>query len=76
MIEIHRQYLSRDSGLEAKRRRRLEERVRDLVADRLRVDFWTPAREQLLKEKTGNLVRMKSTPYDAAEELLHHFREQ
>jgi LAO/AO transport system kinase len=75
-LASHREFLEKEQGLELKRKLRLGERVRSLVADRLHVNFWTPEREQLLREKTEVLVRMQSSPYDAAEELLAHFMER
>jgi LAO/AO transport system kinase len=72
-IAEHRKFLEDGGGLTERRRRRLEDRVRELVGDRLHVDFWTPERERLLSEKTDALMQMRSTPYDVARELITHF---
>jgi LAO/AO transport system kinase len=71
-IDEHRAYLQRDGGLTAKRRARLEQRVSDLVAHRLRIDFWTPERQCVFKERIESVVNLKSTPYDLAQELVQH----
>jgi LAO/AO transport system kinase len=72
-IDEHRAYLERGGGLIAKRRARLEQRISDLVAHRLRIDFWTPARQQLLTLRIEGVMNLKSTPYDLAQELVQHF---
>jgi LAO/AO transport system kinase len=73
-IDAHRAYLDEGGRLATKRRARLEQRIRELVADKLRVDFWIAEREQLLAEKTRALDGMNTTPYDVAFELVEHFR--
>jgi LAO/AO transport system kinase len=73
-IGEHRQYLEASGKFAERRRKRLEDRVRALVADRLRVDFWVPERERLLHEKSSGLLRFETTPYDIADELINHFR--
>jgi LAO/AO transport system kinase len=72
-IADHRAYLESSGGLAARRRARIEQRIRELVADRLRVDFWTPEREHLLAEKVDEALRLRSTPYDALQDLIGHF---
>ncbi|HET6272699.1 MAG TPA: methylmalonyl Co-A mutase-associated GTPase MeaB [Bacteroidota bacterium] len=73
-IAEHRAFLERDEGLLQKRRARVEERVKELVADRLRVDFWTDQRRSLFADRLDAVVRLQSTPYDLALELLRDFR--
>lgn len=73
-IAEHRAFLERDEGLLQKRRARVEERVKELVADRLRVDFWTDQRRSLFADRLDAVVRLQSTPYDLALELLQDFR--
>lgn len=73
-IAEHRAFLERGGGLADRRRRRLENRVRELVSDRLRVDFWSPARRALLAERMETLTAHRTTPYDLARELIEDFR--
>ncbi|HCV41925.1 MAG TPA: methylmalonyl Co-A mutase-associated GTPase MeaB, partial [Bacteroidetes bacterium] len=73
-IAAHRSFLESTDHLQQKRRRRLEERVREIVADRLCVDFWTQERKEHLSEKMEVVMRQQSNPYDLAEELIHDFR--
>jgi LAO/AO transport system kinase len=73
-VTAHRTYLEASGGLNERRRSRLEERIRDIIADRLRVDFWTEERRKLLSGKLNAVMRLESNPYDLAEELIHDFR--
>ena len=75
-IAEHRRFLEETGNLNAKRRRRLEQRIGDLVADRLRVDFWNREREALLSRRIDAVMNLESTPYDLAHELIDHFRHQ
>jgi LAO/AO transport system kinase len=73
-ITEHRSYLESAGRLMQKRRIRIEDRIREIVADRLRVDFWNRERIDLLSRKMEAVVRQQSNPYDLAEELIHDFR--
>ena len=74
-VEQHRTFLEASGGLRTRRRARLERRVADLVGDRLRVDFWSAERRGLLARQLDEILAGRSTPYDAAESLLGHFRQ-
>ena len=76
MIDKHRAYQENSGRLIERRRKRLERRIGDLVADQLRVDFWTTDREKLLDAKIDDVLHHRSTPYDLARELLDHFHQQ
>lgn len=73
-IRQHREFLSQNERLTKKRQKRLEDRIRTLVADRLKVDFWDHARSNLLETKIAEVMKFSITPYDVAEELIEHFR--
>ncbi|MDH4070508.1 MAG: methylmalonyl Co-A mutase-associated GTPase MeaB [Ignavibacteria bacterium] len=75
-IDEHRKFLEVDGRLDAKRRRRVEKRVRELVADRLRVDFWLSGREKILAERSDGLMARDVTPYEVAAELVEHFHRE
>lgn len=72
-IEAHRAYLESSGGLKSKRRIRVERRVRDLIAARLRVDFWTPDRQALLERRLEKLMDLTVSPAEVADELVAHF---
>jgi LAO/AO transport system kinase len=72
-IAEHRTYLETSGRLTLKRSARIERRIRELVSDQLREDFWTPDREALLRERVRGVMELHSTPYETARELLAHF---
>jgi len=72
-IAKHRAHLEHSGALLRKRRARLEQRVGELVSDRLRVDFWTPDRRALLTQRMDAVMRLQTSPYDLADELIDHF---
>ena len=72
-VARHRDFLERSGGLAARRRRRLEGRIRELIDDRLNVGFWTAERARLLTEKLESALLRRSTPYDVARELVEDF---
>ena len=74
-IADHRAMLEQEGRLAAKRRLRLEQRISELVADRLRVEFWSSERQRLLTERIDAVLRFQLTPYDLADELVKHFGE-
>ena len=70
-LGAHREFLVRDGGLVAKRRRALESRVRDLVNDRLmHAVLETPETRELLDAGLDAIERRESTPYRLTEEIL------
>ncbi|MBI4534927.1 MAG: methylmalonyl Co-A mutase-associated GTPase MeaB [Ignavibacteriae bacterium] len=75
-IAEHRAYLEQQGELARKRKARLEERIRELVADTLRIDFWTGERKAMLSSRIESLMQNRSTPYDLAQELIDDFRKQ
>ncbi|MBI5472926.1 MAG: methylmalonyl Co-A mutase-associated GTPase MeaB [Ignavibacteriae bacterium] len=75
-VAEHRSHLERTGKLAAKRQHRLEERIRELVADRLRIDFWSAERKRILSSRIQDVMNYSSTPYDLAHELINNFRNQ
>ncbi len=73
-IAEHRKFLESRKALAVKRQQRTEERIRDLIADRLQVDFWAEERTALLSRRMEAVMSMRSTPYDLAQELIDNFR--
>ncbi|HMK38600.1 MAG TPA: methylmalonyl Co-A mutase-associated GTPase MeaB [Bacteroidota bacterium] len=74
LIERHREHLAGSGALARKRRRRMAERVEEIVSETLRVDFWSPERRALLEGRMDAVMQMASSPYDVAEELVGHFK--
>ena len=74
MILSHRTFLESSNEIIRKRMERSMERIRELVADRLRVEFWNADREKLLEERMTEILALKTTPYDVVEQLLRDFK--
>jgi len=73
-IADHRLFLERTGGLRIRRRARLEDRVRALVSETLRTDFWSEERKALLGSRILDVMEMRLTPYDLAQDLIADFR--
>jgi LAO/AO transport system kinase len=74
MIATHRQFLEKNYLLQERRKTRAIERIRELVGEHLRVEFWNNERRQLLDSMIQTVLSLNSTPYDVAEKLLENFR--
>jgi LAO/AO transport system kinase len=72
-IADHRAFLEGSGGLQAKRRARIDRRIRDLISTRLRFDFWTPERLALLERRLDDLLGRVRSPWQVAEELVADF---
>ena len=72
-ISEHRHFLEQSQGLRRKRQERMQRRIRDLVADRLRINFWNDERNTILRDRLETLMERGNTPYDLASELIEHF---
>ena len=75
-IAAHRKSLEISGGLEQKRRRRLEQRIRALVEEQLRVDFWNSHRSEALQRELSRVIERNQTPYDLAARLIADFKNQ
>lgn len=71
-IREHRTSLESTGALVERRRKRLNDRIRDLVADRLLHEFWTTSRLAILGEGVEDALNGRSTPYAVASRLLNH----
>ncbi len=76
MIEQHRSFLESSGILRRKREERLMERIKELVSQRLQVEFWSNERKSILQEKLKAVLSHQSTPYDVVEELTNDFQKQ
>ena len=73
MIAKHREFLQTHRLLEGKRKERLMERIRELIGERLRTEFWNEERQKALVAKMEQVLSQQLTPYDLAEQLLKSF---
>jgi LAO/AO transport system kinase len=70
MIAKHKTYLESAGLLKKRRAVRLEERIHELISERLHVAFWNEGREKLLSASMEEVLSFKTTPYDLVERLL------
>jgi LAO/AO transport system kinase len=75
-IQKHRGFLESTGLLKKRRQRRLVERIRELVNERLESGFWDPEREAILEKKIGEVLLSRTSPYEIADELFLAFRQQ
>lgn len=74
MIASHRKYLNDTQLLLKKREEQATERIRELVCERLRIEFWNDERNKFLSSAISEVVEKHTTPYDIAEQLLKNFK--
>jgi len=74
LIAAHRAHLETHRLLARKRQERVSERIRELVTEHLRVEFWNTERKELLAARLGKVLDRSSSPYDVAEELIRNFQ--
>ena len=73
-IQEHRSMLESTGTLRAKKEKRIEGRIRDLVDARLHVDFWNLNRSTQLREGVVEALAGRSSPYAIASGLLNDYR--
>ncbi|MDI6767138.1 MAG: methylmalonyl Co-A mutase-associated GTPase MeaB [Bacteroidota bacterium] len=74
-INEHRIYLNDQNILDKKRDERVIEQIRELVGEKLRIEFWNEERKRLLQSKLYEINTHNLTPYDVADELLENYKE-
>jgi len=70
MVSKHREFLETSNLLKQKRKERAIERIRELVGERLRIEFWNGEREQALMSDIDKVISFDISPYDLANSLL------
>ncbi len=74
-IDEHRNYLIQQNLLSQKREGRIIERIKELVGERLRIEFWNDERRTLLQSKISQIMTNNLTPYDLVDQLIENFKE-
>ncbi len=70
MVDTHKQFLTEHNLLRDKRKARAIERVRELVNDIIRIEFWNEQRETVMKQEIEEVVVGHLSPYDLSEKLI------
>lgn len=76
LIKKHREFLYNTGEFEKRRKEKLKLKIREIVEEKLREDFWTDDRQRLLEEKVNLLTNLHINPFEVAEELIEHFYQQ
>jgi len=74
-ISAHRTFNEQNGRLQAKRRDRLEQTVRELVTRQIREEFWDKAAQDILRHSLAHVHNHQFTPYQIAEELMTRYHE-
>ena len=69
-LGAHGQFLHLGGLFEGKRKARAVERIREIVSERMRKEFWDDGRERFLDAEVRRMLSGETTPYDIAERLL------
>jgi len=68
-LNEHEKWMKSENRLFERRKSRLKDRVKDIIADKLNSDFWTEERISLLNSKIDKSENGTITPYSLVEEL-------
>jgi LAO/AO transport system kinase len=72
-IKKHRDFLFRTGEFYKRRKDKLKFRIKEIIEERLRKNFWNIEREKILDEKISSLELPKANPFEIAEELIENF---
>ncbi len=75
-IKKHRDFLFRTGEFEKRRKEKLKSKIKEIVEERLRENFWTQDRVKLLDERISSITNSHINPIEIAEELIAHFYQQ
>jgi LAO/AO transport system kinase len=72
-IKKHRDFLFRTGEFYKRRKDKLKFKIKEIIEERLRKNFWNIEREKILDEKISSLELPKANPFEIAEELIENF---
>lgn len=70
LIAKHHSHLQQTGSLIARRRKRMKDRIEEIVQDQLKVEFWGAERSQQLLREMDAVMNFERTPYQVAQKLL------
>jgi LAO/AO transport system kinase len=70
LIAKHRSHLQQTGSLMVRRRKRMKDRIEEIVQDQLKIEFWSAERSQQLLREIDAVMNFQRTPYQVAKELL------
>jgi LAO/AO transport system kinase len=73
-IDLHRREMSGKGEFERRRLSSHAERIEQLIAKKLHIEFWTPERRLLFDKELTTVRDLKTSPYELADDLVGHFK--
>jgi LAO/AO transport system kinase len=75
-IDQHRSFLQTSNALIENRKMQLKQRIQEIIEEQMHLKFWTPERTACLTQQIEKVYSRSLTPYDAARELIIHYKQQ
>ncbi len=72
-VKKHKEFLLSTGEFDKRRKERLRFKIKEIVEEKLRKNFWSEEREKILDEKISSLTLLKTNPFEIAEELIENF---
>lgn len=69
-------FMSESDGFQKRRMESLAERVDQLITKKLYREFWTEQRRSFFKRNLDAVTDYKTSPYDLADKLIKHFKDE
>jgi LAO/AO transport system kinase len=73
-LERHLAFQDRNQLRITKRKRRIENYVRQIIKENILKEFWQPSQEQKLAHQINQIVAKKRSPYAVSNELIEEFK--
>ncbi len=73
-LERHLAFQDRNQIIIKKRKRRIENYVRQIIKENILKEFWQPSQEQKLTHQISQIVEKKLSPYAVSNELIEEFK--
>ena len=73
-LQDHANYLKKNKLLENKRKRRIENYIKQIVEERLINNFWQSENRVKITEYIENIMNKTKTPYTVSEQLIEEFK--
>jgi putative protein kinase ArgK-like GTPase of G3E family len=75
-LERHLNFQNRTELIANKKKKRIENFVRQIIKEKLLQQFWSPEAKQILAQNIEKIFKKDTSPYAVSEELLKFFSTQ
>ncbi|MBU1681030.1 MAG: methylmalonyl Co-A mutase-associated GTPase MeaB [Bacteroidetes bacterium] len=73
MIETHREFLSSNGLVGKQRQKRMYNRIREIISEKLNKEFWKNFNQQDVSDSLAKIVNGDSSPYKFAQKFVNEF---